>query len=217
MKILAWAWVTLTTLIAIAALSDGYFIPALIFLQSALIAAPIEALTSIRQRFGLVGKFRLIAIFVSGFAAMIALGAAIPDTPERRAERAKLERVQAAEEAAAVKRNQDAKDAEKSRIAAKEALAKAKAAEERKSGFHCLSSWDGSHRGIVDALKESLRDPDSFQHVETRITPTDAKGNHMLLMKYRARNGFGGMNIGQLAAIVKDADCSFEIVANDSN
>lgn len=217
MKILAWIWTVFSSFLAIGAFTDRLFSPALIFMMSALIAAPVAALTPLRERLGITGNFRRWAIVISGFSAMIALGATVPDTPERRAERQKAEQTRAAEDAAASKRAAEAKAAEDKRIADEKAAAVAKAAEERKSGFHCLSSWDGSHRGVVDTLKESLRDPDSFQHVETRITPTDAMGNHTLLMKYRARNGFGGMNIGQLAATVKDADCSFEIVANDSN
>lgn len=90
------------------------------------------------------------------------------------------------------------------------------AAEKRKAGFHCLSSWDGSHRDLVRALKLTLRDPDSFEHIETKITPVNDKGEHGLMMNYRARNGFGGMNVGSLLASVKNSDCSFEIIANES-
>ena len=99
---------------------------------------------------------------------------------------------------------------EKAELAAEAAEAAAK----RQSGFHCLSPWDGSHRELVTALKATLRDPDSFEHIETRITPVNDKGFHVLTMNYRARNGFGGMNIGRLAASVKSSDCSFEILAN---
>ncbi len=90
------------------------------------------------------------------------------------------------------------------------------AAEKRKAGFHCLSSWDGSHRELVRALKLTLRDPDSFEHIETKITPVNDKGEHGLIMSYRARNGFGGMNVGSLLASVKNSDCSFQIIANES-
>ncbi len=86
--------------------------------------------------------------------------------------------------------------------------------ERRKAGFHCLSAWDGSHRELVQALKDSLRDPDSFEHIETKITPVNDKGVHVLMMRYRARNGFGGMNVGALMATVNNSNCSFEIVSN---
>jgi hypothetical protein len=88
--------------------------------------------------------------------------------------------------------------------------------ERRTAGFHCLSGWDGSHRELVSALKDSLRDPDSFEHIETKITPVNDKGEHVLLMRYRARNGFGGMNVGALMATVRNSDCSFQIVQNAS-
>lgn len=217
MKILAWLWTAFATFAAFGAFSDRLVSPALIFLMSALIAAPVPLLAQLRERFGLTGNLRRWAIAISGISAMVTLALSLPDAPELRAEREKAKQVRILEDAAASKRAKEAKVAEDKRLADEKALANAKAAEERKSGFHCLSSWDGSHRALINALKDSLRDPDSFQHVETRITPTDAKGNHMLLMKYRAKNGFGGMNVGQLAAIVKDADCSFEIVANNSN
>lgn len=86
--------------------------------------------------------------------------------------------------------------------------------ERRKAGFHCLSAWDGSHRELVRTLKDTLRDPDSFEHIETKITPVNDKGMHVLMMRYRARNGFGGMNLGSLMATVNNSDCSFEVVSN---
>lgn len=89
----------------------------------------------------------------------------------------------------------------------------AEEAEKKRKGFHCLSSWDGSHRELVSAFKQTLREPDSFEHIETRISPVSKEGNHALLMQYRARNGFGGMNVGSLTATVKNSDCSFEVIA----
>jgi hypothetical protein len=78
---------------------------------------------------------------------------------------------------------------------------------DRHAGFHCLSSWDGSHRELVDLVRESLRDPSSFEHVETRVTPVDAKGEHRLVMKYRAKNGFGGTNLEMAYASYRNSDC----------
>lgn len=83
--------------------------------------------------------------------------------------------------------------------------------EDADAGFHCLSSWDGSHPEIVQLVRGELRDPDSFQHIETRVTPVSDQGLHSFTMEYRARNGFGGMNVyastGEYAnADVEDAD-----------
>lgn len=80
--------------------------------------------------------------------------------------------------------------------------------EDRRKGFHCLSAWDGSNADFVALVKQRLRDPGSFEHVETTITPVDERGEHRILMKYRARNGFGGMNLDIAAGTVRQSDCS---------
>lgn len=89
----------------------------------------------------------------------------------------------------------------------------AAAAELRRKGFHCLSSWDGSHSDFKAAIKAVMRDPDSFEHMETRVTPADAKGQHAIFMTYRARNGFGGMNVGTASGTFSGADCVASVIA----
>jgi hypothetical protein len=85
--------------------------------------------------------------------------------------------------------------------------AAAELAENTRKGFHCLSAWDGSHSGTVETVKASLREPDSFEHIETKITPVSADGTHILMMSYRARNGFGGMNVAQAIAEIDNTTC----------
>lgn len=63
----------------------------------------------------------------------------------------------------------------------------------------CFSAWDGSHRGVVDVLMAGLRDPDSYEHISTRYGD-DGENHISVRMNYRARNGFGGMNIGEVVA-----------------
>lgn len=84
----------------------------------------------------------------------------------------------------------------------------AQKAEDKRKGFHCLSAWDGSDRQLVDAVKESLRDPSSFEHDETRIAPVNAQGEHFVVMTFRAKNGFGGMNVGSATGMVRQSDCA---------
>ncbi|NKC27777.1 hypothetical protein HED52_03555 [Ochrobactrum ciceri] len=40
-----------------------------------------------------------------------------------------------------------------------------------KDGVQCFSSWDGSVSALVDAVKSSMNDPESFQHVERATIP----------------------------------------------
>ena len=56
-----------------------------------------------------------------------------------------------------------------------------------------LSSWDGSHRGLVKKVKRQLHDSKSFEHVETRYI--DNGDSISLIMKYRAKNLFGAKKL----------------------
>lgn len=85
-------------------------------------------------------------------------------------------------------------------------------AEDRRKGFHCLSAWDGSHRDFKKQVKEVMRDPDSFEHISTRVTP-EKNGEHTIIMEYRARNGFGGMNIGTALGTYSNATCKSVVLS----
>lgn len=98
-------------------------------------------------------------------------------------------------------------EARAERTAMKKAEEMNKAAENKRKGFHCLSGWDGSHRGLVESVKASLRDPSSFEHIETRITPVDKESQHTIILKYRAKNGFGGMNVELATGVIDSASC----------
>lgn len=91
------------------------------------------------------------------------------------------------------------------------------AEENRYKGFHCLSAWDGSNRSLVNQVTSGLRDPDSFEHIETRITPVNAQTlKHGVSMTFRARNGFGGMNIGRAVGQVDPESCLATNILVDS-
>lgn len=79
--------------------------------------------------------------------------------------------------------------------------------DEQRRGMHCLNNWDGSHWDMQRAIKRQLRNPVSFEHVETRIAPIDEAGNHSVFMTYRAENGFGGMNVQQAIGVVDNKHC----------
>ncbi|MFN3819926.1 hypothetical protein [Blastomonas sp.] len=74
------------------------------------------------------------------------------------------------------------------------------------SGEHCLSGWDGANRDLVRQIKATMRDPGSFEHMNTRIYGND-KGEHGLWMTFRARNGFGGMNVEEVYARIDHDTC----------
>ena len=82
-----------------------------------------------------------------------------------------------------------------------------KDAENFRKGFHCLSSWNGSHREAVVRVKSVLNDPDSFEHDETKVTPVE-NGVHHFLMKYRATNSFGAVVRGAATGTFAQDDCN---------
>jgi len=83
----------------------------------------------------------------------------------------------------------------------------AKKAEEKRNGFHCLSAWDGSNISLVRETKNTMKDPKSFEHIETRIAPV-SNGQHTAVMTYRGRNGFGGMVVETEYTTVSNSSCS---------
>lgn len=97
--------------------------------------------------------------------------------------------------------------------AADQAAFVAKRAADRQAGFHCLGAWDGSHRKLRDEVKNRMRDPDSFEHVVTKVTPVSTGGTHTLTMQFRAKNGFGGMNVGSVTALVQNDGCGYTILS----
>lgn len=101
---------------------------------------------------------------------------------------------------------------EKQRKAAAEAQEIQKAEDHKRKGFHCLSGWDGSNSDVVRYVKQNLKDPSSFEHVATRITPMDESGAHKLLMTYRAKNSFGALVANSVDASVRNSNCSATIL-----
>lgn len=64
-------------------------------------------------------------------------------------------------------------------------------AAKNEKGFHCLETWDGSHREFVQKVKARMNDPGSFEHVETRVG-SKRGGRHSIYMTFRGKNVFGG-------------------------
>lgn len=61
-----------------------------------------------------------------------------------------------------------------------------------------FSGWDGSHRHLERSVKASLKDPDSYQHIETRYK--DNGDSISVFMNYRAKNSFGGYVVNTVVA-----------------
>jgi DNA-directed RNA polymerase subunit RPC12/RpoP len=66
-----------------------------------------------------------------------------------------------------------------------------------------FSGWNGSNKELVDLVKSTMNDPDSFEHVETRFSD---KGNSLsILMTYRGKNGFNATITNSVSADLNKA------------
>lgn len=55
----------------------------------------------------------------------------------------------------------------------------------------CFSAWDGSHIELTKLIKESMNDPDSYEHIETRYWDKDSV--LFIVTSFRGKNAFGGV------------------------
>lgn len=82
---------------------------------------------------------------------------------------------------------------------ARKEVAERQATEARKKELEAqFSAWDGSHRTFERLIKETMNDPDSYEHVETRFAD---KGDYIrVFTKFRGKNAFGGVIVDSAKA-----------------
>ena len=150
-----------------------------------------------------------IVVVVSAFVTLMFLVSANPDSNSPQSETTKSAPIidgpvlTIGPDMEQLKKEQEEKAKKEEAIAKAEAVKKAA---ERRKGFHCLSAWDGSHRQTVKLIKKNLKDPKSFEHIETRITPVE-NGSHIVFTKYRAKNSFGGYVVETQPSAISNATC----------
>ena len=74
--------------------------------------------------------------------------------------------------------------------------------------FACLSRYDGAMPQLVQSVKQNLRDPESFQLIRTIAKPVGDDGVQHIWMSFRARNGFGGVNVSAATGTVDHPSCT---------
>jgi hypothetical protein len=135
-------------------------------------------------------------------------------TPVQIAQKRAAEQQQERERVAAEKRrrtqNLEAEALAKEQKARAAAIEKtqqeAREAEDKRTGRNCYYIG-GSSPWFEKAVKGALNDPNSFEHVETRVGTEDERGMHTIVMTFRARNGFGGMLTKQAIGSFRSVDC----------
>jgi hypothetical protein len=80
---------------------------------------------------------------------------------------------------------------------------------------HGCINWRGQVPALVRQVRDSLHNPRSFEHVHTEMR---IKGDHpplgvpVVVMEYRAQNGFGAIRTDAVTAMIVPSDCSVDSV-----
>ena len=101
--------------------------------------------------------------------------------------------------------------AAKAQAAAERARAAAKAAQAKKDDSlyeQCFNPWNGSHKLLVELVKENINTPRSFKHVKTTAYLGDFP--RPVVMQFDAQNAFGAM-IRTTVQAESALDCSVMI------
>lgn len=88
---------------------------------------------------------------------------------------------------------------------------KAEAVADEPEQRSCFSSLGGEARSFSRLVRDRLRNPSSFEHVQTQSTPGTA-GVMIATMKYRATNGFGAVDTAIATGEVRLSDCAARIL-----
>ncbi|MFN3776601.1 hypothetical protein [Sphingomonas parapaucimobilis] len=94
---------------------------------------------------------------------------------------------------------------ENARIAAQEAADNAKEEDARyqervRNGSVCADGPDDLNTSLEWNVKRSLKEPSSFEHMGTVITPAKNGKGYDALMRFRSKNSFGGYAVGTAVA-----------------
>lgn len=76
-----------------------------------------------------------------------------------------------------------------------------------------FSAWDGSHRKLEKYIKESMNDPISYEHIETRYW--DRGDNLVVQTTFRGKNAFGGVVKNSVKAKVALDGSILEIIESN--
>jgi hypothetical protein len=77
----------------------------------------------------------------------------------------------------------------------------------------CFTTFGHRLPALETSVKDSLHNPDAFEHVETLAIVPEADGSNVA-MKFRAENGFGAIRLGVVKASVDPNNCEIGTIGN---
>ncbi|WP_146680379.1 zinc ribbon domain-containing protein [Oceanococcus atlanticus] len=96
----------------------------------------------------------------------------------------------------------------------KEKVAFYKGKIERQKTIHAMfSQWDGSYPPLVKHVKSNMKDPSSYDHIETRFSD---RGDHVyVVMRFRGKNSFGALIPNTVSAKINLDANTFSVLSWD--
>lgn len=110
---------------------------------------------------------------------------------------------------AAVRIVVEAEDRQQAQVAAA-TLEKQKEKEDKKQQVaSCFGLFGNRIATFEEAVKDSLHNPSSFEHMETTTIEPDAEGNNVAMI-FRGENGYGGIRTAAILAKINPDGCLVE-------
>jgi hypothetical protein len=144
------------------------------------------------------------ALLPVAFVALVWTSTIVEDAYSRTPKGVQEAKAEAAASAAQLERERQQEEQQAS-------LAKAEEHERYVADAHhqvekCMN-WQGQIPALVRLVKDSLHNPHSFEHVQTEVR-TDRHSNTVVVMEYRAQNGYGAVRTAAETASISPDDCS---------
>lgn len=64
-----------------------------------------------------------------------------------------------------------------------------------------FDQWNSAYRPLIELTKDSMNNPSSFEHAETRFREMDDGDSIYVVMTFRGENAFGGTVTQQIEAV----------------
>ena len=180
---------------------EGVDASILFFAVSGMVVVALGLLPPIFFRLPMLGRFGAYALGLVAFLTVAATGSTVNEAYERTPKGA-AEAAAETQEAAA--ETQDADKKETGGIAEDHERYLADA---RRKVQRCINR-KGQIPALVEAVKESLHNPRSFEHVGTEVKVVGDTGLPAVVMEYRGENGFGAIRTEAVSAFIVPGDCS---------
>ncbi|MGL5621702.1 hypothetical protein, partial [Cetobacterium sp.] len=145
------------------------------------------------------------------FLLSIIVGIISMNTPKAKAKKEQAKIIKLEQEEAKIKLEEERKREEE--LAKAELLKQEEAKKIEKERIPAMSAWNGVAYAISDYLKKNANDPKSIEYIDVYKMQELDNGLFAQQVKFRAKNGFGGMIIEEYIFVILGSSNSSRVVS----